>query len=158
MPSIGLLRSCVRAEQPVLRILVAKNTVRIDVESAAASRRKLPRTARHRLAISRLIALSMRRVTDIPFVEVFPLAPGPLMVTISRSAPPINSGAVDSAWSRLVAANPRYFDGPLLSVVSLGPASAEHPSNDPPSDEAGAAGHQRPHRASHGSRIRSARR
>ncbi len=72
----------------------------------------------------------MRRVTDIPFVEVFPLAPGPLTVTISRSAPPINSGAVDSAWSRLVAANPRYFDGPLLGVVSLGPASAEHPSNE----------------------------
>lgn len=72
----------------------------------------------------------MRPVTDIPFIEVFPLAHGPLTVTVTRGAPPANSGAVDAAWSRLVAANPRYFDGPLLSVVNLGPASAEHRSNE----------------------------
>ncbi len=42
----------------------------------------------------------------------------------------MNSGAVEAAWARLVESNLRYFDGPLLSVVSLGPASAEHPSNE----------------------------
>lgn len=72
----------------------------------------------------------MRRVTDIPFTEVFPLASGPLTITISRGAPPANSGAVDAAWARLVESNPRFFDGPLLSVVSMGPASAEHPTNE----------------------------
>jgi 8-oxo-dGTP pyrophosphatase MutT (NUDIX family) len=71
-----------------------------------------------------------RPVTTIPFTEVFPIALGPLTVIISRAAPPANSGAVDAAWAKLIARNPRYFDGPLLSVVSLGPASTEQPSNE----------------------------
>ena len=74
----------------------------------------------------------MRVVTEIPRVEVFPLAPGggTLRVTVSRGVVPVNTGAVDQAWAKLMAANPRYFDGPLLSVLNLGPADATQPTNE----------------------------
>ncbi|MFO0832455.1 MAG: hypothetical protein U0637_11540 [Phycisphaerales bacterium] len=73
----------------------------------------------------------MVTVTSIPQVEVFPLVPGvALSVEISRAGAPARSQAVEDAWSKLVAGNPRLFDGPLLSVLSLGPASAEHPTNE----------------------------
>ena len=57
----------------------------------------------------------------IPQTEIIPirLADGALRVCITRDARTPNSAAVDAAWSKLVASNPRYFDGPILSVVHL---------------------------------------
>jgi hypothetical protein len=57
----------------------------------------------------------------IPQVEVIPirLSDGAVCVSIANDARTPNSAAVDAAWAKLVASNPRYFDGPILSVVHL---------------------------------------
>ncbi len=63
---------------------------------------------------------------EIPQVEVFPLVAGggPLRVVVSRAVAPAHTDAVEREWARLLAKNPRYFDGPLLSVMNLGMAGA----------------------------------
>lgn len=57
----------------------------------------------------------------IPQMEVIPirLSDGAVCVSIAKDARTPNSAAVDAAWTKLVATNPRYFDGPILSVVHL---------------------------------------
>ncbi|GEM_PF-412198 len=57
----------------------------------------------------------------IPQIEIIPirLGDGPLRVVITKDARELNSSAVDAAWAKLLADNPRYFDGPILSVLQL---------------------------------------
>lgn len=57
---------------------------------------------------------------SIPQMEALPFpAPLPVRVVVSSQEPPANSAAIDAAWARLLAANPRYFDGPMLSVLHV---------------------------------------
>lgn len=69
----------------------------------------------------------MRPYRGIPQTEVLPLPleGGGLRVSISRDARVPHSAAVEAAWSKLVAANPKYFDGPILSVLHL-PHELDH--------------------------------
>jgi hypothetical protein len=47
-------------------------------------------------------------------------------VRMTRPAgPPEVSGAVEARWRELCAENPRYFDGPVLSVVTFDPEGGE---------------------------------
>lgn len=43
----------------------------------------------------------------------------PVRVVVSSQEPPVNSAAIDAAWAKLLAANPRYFDGSMLSVLHI---------------------------------------
>ncbi len=63
----------------------------------------------------------MKAYRGIPLTEVLPLPleGGGLRVAISRDARIPHSAAVEAAWAKLLAANPRYFDGPILSVLHL---------------------------------------
>lgn len=67
----------------------------------------------------------MKPLREIAGVEVYPvtLGGGPLRVSILRAARAPLSGAVEREWARISAANPRAFDGPVLSVLSYDPAS-----------------------------------
>lgn len=52
---------------------------------------------------------------------------GPLTVRVDRTPIPRSPDArraMDAAWSALVASNPRYFDGPILSFESLDASTA----------------------------------
>ncbi len=44
---------------------------------------------------------------------------GAVRVVVSSQEAPVNSAAIDAAWAKLLAANPRYFDGPMLSVLHV---------------------------------------
>jgi 8-oxo-dGTP pyrophosphatase MutT (NUDIX family) len=59
--------------------------------------------------------------TALPGVRVLALGvDGNVVVDVSRIAPPIpNTAAVQAAWDGLCTANPRFFDGPLLSVLHI---------------------------------------
>lgn len=65
--------------------------------------------------------MSMRPYRGIPQTEVLPLPleGGGLRVTITRDARIPHSAAVEAAWAKLLASNPKYFDGPILSVLHL---------------------------------------
>ena len=74
-----------------------------------------------RLRVSlRIFALNMPSCLSIPQMEAHPfLTTAPVRVVVSSHEPPANSAAIDAAWAKLLAANPRYFDGPMLSVLHL---------------------------------------
>jgi hypothetical protein len=62
----------------------------------------------------------MSSCLSIPQMEAFAFAsPAPVRVVVSAQEPPANSAAIDAAWAKLLAANPRYFDGPMLSVLHI---------------------------------------
>lgn len=78
----------------------------------------------HRLTVSQppqIVSPPMRPYRGIPQTEVIPLPldGGGLRVSIARDARVPHSAAVESAWAMLLASNPKYFDGPILSVLHL---------------------------------------
>src|SRR5689334_13097137 len=60
---------------------------------------------------------------DIPGVAIWPWpGHGGVQVRIvDRPGPPTDVPAVEAEWRRLCAINPRFFDGPILSVEGLDP-------------------------------------
>lgn len=78
----------------------------------------------------------MARILSTPFdnfpgVEVFPIEPAPhghstlhpqpagLRVVISREPPPAPTPEIEREWDKLVAQNPRLYNGPQLSVITV---------------------------------------
>ncbi|MFM9995903.1 MAG: NUDIX hydrolase [Phycisphaerales bacterium] len=61
-------------------------------------------------------------------VTIWPIRPGRMpTIELDSSAVPPNAardGATDAVWARQSAANPRLFDGPILSVTSFDPEAA----------------------------------
>ena len=55
-------------------------------------------------------------------VSILPFA-SPVRVSIALTPAPALSHAGECAWATLRAGNPRFFDGPMLSVVSINEAS-----------------------------------
>jgi 8-oxo-dGTP pyrophosphatase MutT (NUDIX family) len=65
-------------------------------------------------------------MSDYPGVTIWP-APRHAVpwVTVEDPAPEADGREVEAEWSRLTAANPRLFDGPILSFVRLSPERGE---------------------------------
>jgi hypothetical protein len=62
----------------------------------------------------------MPSCTSIPHMQAHPFpTAAPVRVVVSSQLPPANSAAIDAAWATLRAANPRYFDGPMLGVLHV---------------------------------------
>ena len=58
-------------------------------------------------------------------ISIAPLPPAAaLRILIDPAPAPPSSAPVDAAWALLCAANPRLFDGPILSVTRSEPARA----------------------------------
>lgn len=61
----------------------------------------------------------MQTFDDIPGVEAWRLSLPDVLVTIGRDAVPEPTPAVAARWAELSRANPRLYDGPILSVKSI---------------------------------------
>lgn len=64
---------------------------------------------------------SMQPYTGIPGIMAWEIDPraGELSVNISRERPPAPSHAVNEEWARQMAANPKLYDGAVLSVLAF---------------------------------------
>jgi hypothetical protein len=62
---------------------------------------------------------------SIPGVTAWPLSGLPRVRMTRPGGPPEVSQAVEARWAELCAENPRYFDGPVLSVVTFDPEANE---------------------------------
>lgn len=63
---------------------------------------------------------------SFPGVTIWPHAPGrEPEIVIERGTPgdASDAAAVEAAWARMTAANPRLFDGPILSLASFDPGA-----------------------------------
>lgn len=56
---------------------------------------------------------------NVPGVRVVPITAPELTIDVLSSEPETASAEVEAEWNRRRAANPRLFDGPVLSVVNI---------------------------------------